>query len=263
MLNNIKDIIENHFKDDYHSFYSRYLKNPLKATGNEFKALCIFHDDRNPSLFFNNVKGTFHCFGCGASGDIHSFYAKIKGLDLKLDFPKILEGICQEFGIYNGNGSSKKEQVQSTQKPKVVARYNYNDETENLLFQIERIEPGKKGTKKDFRIRRPDKNGKWIYNKGDVRIIPYHLAEVLKADEILICEGEKDTDNLMKIGFTATTSPFGSGKWPDDFCQYFVGKNIVLVPDSDEPGRLHMKQVANNLKGYASSIKWLNLNGEK
>jgi DNA primase len=44
-----------------------------RAGKNEKRALCAFHDERTPSMQLNDAKGTYHCFGCGASGDIVSY----------------------------------------------------------------------------------------------------------------------------------------------------------------------------------------------
>ena len=44
------------------------------------KAVCPFHDDKDPSLSFSDDKGLFHCFGCGISGNIIKFYALMKKL---------------------------------------------------------------------------------------------------------------------------------------------------------------------------------------
>ena len=225
-------------------FYSKYLQNLKKAGVNKLKSICPFHDDHDPSFFIDTAKGLYKCFGCDASGDIFNFYANKHNLNTGSDFPKILEGIAQEFGITNGD---KKE------KPKLVAQYTYHDESGNILFQIEKWKP------KDFRFRRPDENKKWIYKKDGVRIIPYNLPAILKFSEIIIAEGEKDADNLIALGFTATTNPFGSGNWQDNFGPYFTGKHVVLVPDNDDPGRQHMHKVAANLKDHAASIRWLDL----
>jgi len=45
-----------------------------------YKALCPFHDDRNPSLFVDERDGHFHCFGCKARGDVIDFVRRIDGL---------------------------------------------------------------------------------------------------------------------------------------------------------------------------------------
>lgn len=45
----------------------------LKKSGRDFLGLCPFHDDKNPSMRVSEEKGLFHCFSCGAGGDMISF----------------------------------------------------------------------------------------------------------------------------------------------------------------------------------------------
>ena len=246
-----KSIIENFFGGNYLVFYTRFLPKLHKVTGDRMMAICPFHEDSNPSLSINIKTGFFNCFGCDAQGDIYTYYAKMKCMSLPGDFPTVLTGIAEDFGISNSNGQAMKQTV--------MARYDYQDSDENLIYQIERLEPGKNGKKKDFRVRRPDGNGGWVYDAKGVKITPYHLQEVMKSNGIIIVEGEKDVDNLISLGFTATTNPFGAEKWPEHFGPYFTGKDIVLIPDNDDPGRQHMDKVAANLKGHAASIKYLEL----
>ncbi len=243
-----RQTILDHFQGDYLPFFSRFLPGLKPGNGAETMALCCFREEKTPSLSVNMHTGQYYCFGCGAKGDLFTMYAWANGLTLPGDFPKVLTGMAQDFGI---NGTKP------TLKQTVTARYDYQDESGNLLYQIERLEPGKNGKKKDFLIRRPDGKGGWIWKKDDVQIIPYQLPEILKADLVLIPEGEKDCEALAALGFTATTNPFGAGKWPDHFGPYFAGKNVVLIPDNDDGGRNHMHQVATNLKGHAAAIKWL------
>jgi DNA primase len=47
------------------------------------KALCPFHSERTPSFIVNRNKQTFHCFGCGESGDVISFIMKLKDITFK------------------------------------------------------------------------------------------------------------------------------------------------------------------------------------
>lgn len=47
------------------------------------KAICPFHADSDPSLSFSNDKGIFHCFGCGAKGDLVTFLRKLEELNEK------------------------------------------------------------------------------------------------------------------------------------------------------------------------------------
>ena len=94
-----------------------------------------------------------------------------------------------------------------------------------------------------------------------VRLVPYRLPEVLKASEVLIVEGEKDADNLVDLGFTATTSPMGAKKWREEYSGAFSDKDVVLIPDNDQDGREHMVRVASTLDGTTKSLKWVDLPG--
>lgn len=45
----------------------------LVRAGREYKACCPFHKEKSPSFYVNNDKGFYHCFGCGAHGDVVGF----------------------------------------------------------------------------------------------------------------------------------------------------------------------------------------------
>lgn len=102
-----------------------------------------------------------------------------------------------------------------------------------------------------------------------VEPVLYNLPGVIKAvgngKPIFIVEGEKDSDNLIKIGLTATTSFDGASKskqkWRDSYNKYFEGARVVLLPDNDNPGRAHMKSIANKLSAITKDIKIINLPG--
>lgn len=51
----------------------------LKMIGSEARGLCVFHDERTPSLYVNDATGLYHCFGCGASGDAIRFIMETEG----------------------------------------------------------------------------------------------------------------------------------------------------------------------------------------
>ncbi|MCG6533979.1 MAG: phage/plasmid primase, P4 family, partial [Syntrophales bacterium LBB04] len=94
-----------------------------------------------------------------------------------------------------------------------------------------------------------------------VRIVLYNLPNVIKADEILVVEGENDADNLNKLGFTATTNPKGGNYWEPSFNPFFKDKNVVIFPDNDDTGKKHAFFIANQLHNIARSIKILELPG--
>jgi hypothetical protein len=87
-----------------------------------------------------------------------------------------------------------------------VASYDYTDESSTLLYQVVRYEP------KDFRCRRPDSRGRWIWNLAGIRIVPYHLPALQNAARAYVAEGERDCDTLAELGLVATTNHGGAGK---------------------------------------------------
>ena len=240
----MKTKIEEHFQGKYHTFFERYLTSVKQIGGDEYQALCPFHEDSNPSLNFNNQKGTYFCHGCGKKGHTFHFYAKLNGLDTKRDFPKILKGIASDFGI-----------PWEETKSHIVKTYDYLDAEGKLYSQTVRMEP------KSFWQRRPNGNGGWITKDvwKDVKPILYNLPDVEKSQEIIIVEGEKDADTIMSMGFCGTTCPMGAKKWREEYNGALNGKDVVLIPDNDQEGREHMAQVGASLNGIAKSLKLLDL----
>ena len=130
-----------------------------------------------------------------------------------------------------------------------------------------------------------------------MRRVPYRLPEVIAADTVFVVEGEKDADRLaglfaeeypacgppppgaakacpgLRSGgganlgtrpcrLAATTNSEGAGKWRDALSPYFIDKNVVILPDNDEPGRNHARDVAAKVKAAgAASVKIAELPG--
>ena len=64
----------------------------LKTKGNgEYLGLCPFHDEKTPSFTISDTKGFYHCFGCGAHGDIFTFLMEKEGLPYKEALTRLAE----------------------------------------------------------------------------------------------------------------------------------------------------------------------------
>ena len=70
----------------------------LKRAGRELVGLCPFHDEKTPSFSLSPTKGIYHCFGCGAGGDIFTFVQAINGVD----FRAAVDILADEVGIRAG-----------------------------------------------------------------------------------------------------------------------------------------------------------------
>ncbi len=78
---------------------------------------------------------------------------------------------------------------------------------------------------------------------------------------IFIVEGEKDVHSLTSFGQCATCNPGGAGKWQDCYNESLDGADVVVLPDNDEPGRLHAESIAKSLLGHARTVRVLELPG--
>jgi DNA primase len=93
--------------------------------------------------------------------------------------------------------------------------------------------------------------------------LPYRLPELVEADYVWITEGEKDADNLRKIGMTATCIAGGakSPDWPT-VAQYFrAEQHVTIIPDNDAPGEIYAKNAAQALFGKVASVRILHIEG--
>ena len=88
-----------HFLDELRArvglsaFIGRRVK--LTRKGREHSGLCPFHNEKTPSFTVSDEKNFFHCFGCGAHGDVIGYVMRTENLS----FPEALERLADEAGI--------------------------------------------------------------------------------------------------------------------------------------------------------------------
>lgn len=195
------------------------LKN-VKTTHNGWMALCPAHEDQKQSLSIGEKEGKvlFNCFaGCA--------YAEITAA----------LGVSQ-----NGNGN--------TSNRKIAAVYDYTDENGNLLYQNVRFEP------KGFGQKHYDTKGREVWNLNRVRRVPYGLPELVNLTElqdVVMAEGEKDADALIKFGFPATNHK----NWQKEFNYLAKGKNVLIFQDHDRAGVQQAEKVAKMVFREAKAVK--------
>ena len=140
---------------------------------------------------------------------------------------------------------------------RIVATYDYTDEYGELLYQVVRYDP------KDFKQRRPDDRGGWNWKKGERQVL-YRLREVLEAPIVFVTEGERDVESLRSRGFVATTNAGGAkAPWLREFSETLRGRECIIVPDADIPGRQRALKIVRALLGKAAKIIVLELGGVK
>jgi hypothetical protein len=212
-----------------------------KPQGEEHVGHCPAHKDKNPSLSIGRGKEGRILLKCHANCTTHA--------------------ICKALGIGQWDLFPPKP------KYEVEATYDYRDESGALLFQSVRfrirdpaafpLEP-----RKTFKQRAPEGMG-WRWSLKGVRRVLYRLPEILAKPEaaVWIVEGEKDVDCLTYCGLVSTCNPMGAGKWLVEFCQHLHGREVIIIPDNDAPGREHAEDVAAMVYAEARSVRILSLPG--
>jgi 5S rRNA maturation endonuclease (ribonuclease M5) len=219
--------------------------------GNESMVKCPAHDDRAASLHVKRGDTQPVIMFCHARCET-SAIIEASGID-----PQILmaERDPSETRVQGEWTPVRDEQGNYLNASDV---YPYYDEQGQLLFEVLRVPMP--GGKKTFRQRHPDptKPKGYAWNMEGVRRVLYRLPEVLEAKAggrvIYLVEGEKDVETLRSHGEVATTSPMGAGKWQESFGESLAEAIVVIIPDADNTGRAHARQVRDSLLEHNCTV---------
>jgi hypothetical protein len=129
----------------------------------------------------------------------------------------------------------------SRSRGKVTHKHVYRDEKDNESYMVVRYEDG------SARYLRYTGFGDFgaIYKAGlaGKRRILYNLPEVIAAEVVMFVEGEKKADILRDLRVldstgkpVAITTTGGAGSWRIENVEHLMGKRVVFLPDTDEPG---------------------------
>ncbi len=149
--------------------------------------------------------------------------------------------------------------------PQLTA-YIYRDVNGEPRFRKVRNVPGREPR---FFLQQPDGNGWLKGTKGVDTGILYRIDEVAKAIAeggiVCIAEGEKDVDNLWRLGFAATCNAHGASefgktpKWYGKHSAQLKGANLVVFNDNDVAGYAHADMTCKLSIGLAKRVRRLDL----
>jgi hypothetical protein len=228
------------------------------------KATChaMNRPDKQPSAFLNVRDAIYHSSGDGSETlNLFDFALKYGGPAYG-DWLSTMKHYAKIAGVeVNGRRDSKGRVLE--------ACYDYQDAAGTLLYQVIRYKLA--NGKKDFRQRRPDGQGGWIYDLEGVERVLYGLPQIMAnpSHHVLIVEGEKDADRLNErlhvegVPMVATTSAQGAGdtgRWLN-YAESLRGRTCIIIPDNDPPGMRHAQSVCGFLHQIASSVKLIELPG--
>lgn len=205
-----------------------------KTRANSYQAKCPAHDDRKASLTITDAgdKILLHCHaGCTTQAIVNSMGLSMKDLFIE----------------------KKEKKMDILEK-----EYFYTDENGNNLYKAMRFYPKKFMQAKFF-------NNEWVFNMQNVRYVLYNLPNVIKSDTIYFVEGEKDADNLNKLGLTATTTIGGASgfnKHKEEYAEFLKDKTIYIIPDNDKSGITYAENIYKALYNITKKVQILYLVNE-
>jgi len=185
----------------------------LIRAGREFKACCPFHNEKSPSFTVNDEKGFYHCFGCGANGNIISFSMQYE----RLSFPEAVEQLAALAGMEVPRDTPVEREHYDRQK----RLYELLDRA-TKFFEEELFAPGGREALNYLRSRGLSEDGirrfrlGYAPNNGQA-LIRKMLAENYKLDE------------MIEIGLAKKSDERGES--------YSFFRNRVIFPVGDRKGR--------------------------
>lgn len=114
-----QEVIDRIIRDsDIVEIISEYVT--LKKTGRGYSGVCPFHNDKGPSLSVSPEKQLYHCFGCGASGNVVGFIMRIRNLE----YVDALKYLAERLNIPIEQKELTKEQIKKNEEKEAIYRMN-------------------------------------------------------------------------------------------------------------------------------------------
>lgn len=245
------------------------LLSGVRQTGeNRWECLCPCHNDcdrGNGSVTWTPAFAILaQCFSCKAKGKA---IAEAINFPVKDLFPPSSRNGNGRHGNTNGRGLPLDwTTIEIRDWPQLVAHYVYEEPDAESTPRYCVIKYSHNGSAKEFTQYRANGPGNWRRGleekiggtKVKIDPMPYRLAEVIDGvatgKTIHIVEGEGDVETLRRHGLVATCNSGGAGHFKRSFAKHFINAVVAIIPDNDDIGRGHARQVAEFLHGKAKDV---------
>jgi DNA primase len=211
------------------SLVGRYVR--LVRKGRYFVGLCPFHAEKTPSFTVNDDKGIYHCFGCGARGDLIDFTRHQKSIS----FSEAIKELAQQAGI----------EIERESKPQGSNEHTFFDRFRHrLMFPITNA----KGSVIGFGGRSlGDEQPKYLNSPETSLFIKghnlYRSLHRVHSRKVLFVEGYLDVIASSR-SYTAF-APLGTAVSPEQLkLLWGHSPEPVICLDSDEAGRRASDKIA-------------------
>ncbi len=206
---------------------------------------CPFCNDHHPSGGIYQTDGgvyRYKCQKCGFSGSIVDVLAKREGIESREVLRRFVgKPVQSPKKVYDTI-----DDLQAAMPGTVEAVYEYQNQASGKADMV--VLRAKDDQGKTFRQASPVPSGGYVFEAPRKPWPLYNCGDVAAADTVVVVEGEKCVEACREFGVVATTSPGGAKNANNADWSLLAGKNIVLWPDSDGPGRQYVEDVKNCLE---------------
>ena len=192
-----------------------------RCNENQYMARCPCHNDKKQSLSIGRgQKGVV--LKCQAGCDTRDIIARV--------------GLKPRDLFYDSQEKPK-------EKRQIVATYDYPGGVQKIRY-----------SDKSFSWRQPDGKGGWIYSRKGIKPSLYISGEL--SDGIAVVEGEKDADNLHRLGWDAVSGAdgAGTGKWKPEYTEQLKGLSVCIFQDNDDVGKAYAQETAAALHNVCKRV---------
>ena len=258
---------------DYYSLYANNLEQVTSLGGDEFKAICPYHDDTNPSFNFNQSSGMSNCFSCGVGKNAPQF-AKDMGVDNPNQY-------YEDNGYTSSNTLTKRIVKKKKKSPTPIDtdkvelyKSNFKNKWNELEYRqlwgemvVDGLDVGIDNNDVLYFAYHNESNEIIEYRQhrsaticGDTSVkwyLGHKIASYSKDKELYICEGEKDALCLYFNGLQVISSSNGCGNYPKEYLEEIASwRNTLYIPyDNDNSGLDGSKKLAQELLSINSNLK--------
>lgn len=190
-------------------------KVKLTKKGREHQGLCPFHNEKTPSFTVNEAKGFYHCFGCGAHGDIVKFEMEANGLP----FMDAVQKLAHQAGL---------------QMPRFTQKDKEQNEERKSLYEI--MEQACAYFERELRLPQGAEGLKYFTEKRGLskEIIQKFRLGYAPANNGLCAHLKSlgvDDKDMNELGLL--TIPEDKSRRPHDFF-----RNRVMIPITNKQGKI-------------------------
>ena len=256
---------------NHYNWFSKYIPD-LKNVDQQ-NVLCIFHEEKTPSLSVNLKDGTFYCHSCKEGGDIYALVMKMDRCSFKEAKYKILgdarvtvlseSEVAEAHAVLLG-----KKYVQDLlfqhrgwlMKAIIKFKLGWNEKEQRVQIPIYDDKKVLQNIRKYLVVGKVTKqNPKFRGVKGHNENYFFPIENLTNNKFIMLMAGEPDTILACQLGFNAGTFTAGEGAFNRNLLPLFKDKLVYICYDKDIAGLRGIQSIGPELAKYAKNIKVIDL----